>query len=80
MKWKVLATAPNQLTAEMWCDILKEEGITATIKPSDAISFLGVSPFSCRVMVPEDMLAEAEEVLSDYIDQDSVSYVDTDDE
>lgn len=80
MKWKVLTTAPNQLTAEIWCEILKEEGITATIKPGDAVSFLGVSPFSCRVMVPEDMMAEAEEVLADYVNHSDESYGDTDDE
>ena len=64
MKWELLTTAPDQLTAEMWCGILREEGITAMIEPRDAVSFLGVSAFPCRIMVPDDMVEEAREVLS----------------
>lgn len=69
MKWKVAATAPNQLVAEMWCEILQGEGITATIKPGDSISFLGVSFSPCRVMVSEGELQEAKDLLSAYTEQ-----------
>ena len=69
MKWKLLTTAPDQLTAEMWCNVLREAGITAMIEPRDAVSFLGISPFPCRVMVPEGMVEEAREMLSDYTEQ-----------
>ena len=69
MKWKLLTTAPDQLTAEMWCDVLREEGITAVIEPRDAVSFLGISAFPCRVMVPDGMVDEAGEVLSGFTEQ-----------
>lgn len=64
MKWLLLATAPDQLTAEIWVEFLRGEGIPALIRPSDAVSFLGVSPLSCRVMVPADRLREARSVLA----------------
>jgi hypothetical protein len=63
LKWKNLATAPDQLTAEMWCELLREAGIPAMIQPSDAVSFLGVSPSRCRVIVPEERYDEAAAVL-----------------
>jgi hypothetical protein len=62
-KWVHLATAPDQITAEIWVDILQQEGITAMIRPSDAVSFLGVSAVSCRVQTREQDLARAREVL-----------------
>lgn len=65
MKWVNLTTAPDQLTAEMWCDLLHNEGIPAMVKPSDAVSFLGVSMTSSRVMVPEDRKDEAAAVLTE---------------
>ena len=63
MKWKSLATAPDQLTAEMWCELLRNEGVPAMVQPSDAVSFLGVSPSVCRVIVPEDRREEAAAIL-----------------
>ncbi|MDZ4278379.1 MAG: DUF2007 domain-containing protein, partial [Dehalococcoidia bacterium] len=62
--WHVVRTAPDQLIAEMWVDLLRAEGVPARIKASDAVSFLGTSGLSCRVLVPEDRLADAEAVLS----------------
>ena len=69
MKWTQVATAPDQLIAEMWRDVLQNEGIPATIEPGDAASFLGVSSMPCRVMVPQEMLREATAVLADYTDR-----------
>ncbi len=66
MKWEVAGTAPDQVTAEIWCDILQQAGIPAMIEPRDAVSFLGVSPFPCRVMAPEDVVSQAREILEDY--------------
>jgi len=64
MKWVHVATAPDQLSAEIWVDLLHDEGIPALIRASDAVSFLGVSALSCRVMVPADRLREARAVLA----------------
>ena len=63
-KWLVLTTAPDQLTAEMWQDILNQEGIPAVVNPQDAVSFLGVSSFPCRIMVPPADLKRAQQVLA----------------
>ncbi len=70
-KWLVVRVAPDQLTAEMWVDLLLEAGVSALIRPSDAVSFLGTSPLSCRVLVPKEQLAEAETVLSETLGGDS---------
>ena len=63
MKWVHLATAPDQITAELWVDILRNSGIAAMVRPSDASSFLGVAAFGCRVQVAEEDLEQAREVL-----------------
>jgi len=62
-RWVSLATAPDQLTAEMWVGLLRDAGLAAMIRPSDAVSFLGVSGFGCRVQVFEEDLEEARAVL-----------------
>jgi hypothetical protein len=63
-KWVVLTTAPDQLMAEMWQDILSQQGIPAVINPEDSVSFLGVSGFPCRIMVPPADLKRARQVLA----------------
>lgn len=62
-KWVHLAVAPDQIAAEIWLDILRQEGINAIIHPSDAVSFLGVSAVSCRIQTREEDLERAREVL-----------------
>ena len=62
-RWVHVATAPDQLSAEMWVELLRGQGIPAMIKAQDAVSFLGVSGMSCRVVVPRENLAEATQVL-----------------
>ena len=64
MSWVHLTTAPDQITAEMLVDALREAGVAAMIRPSDVVSFLGVSPFGCRVQVREEDLDRAREVLA----------------
>ena len=61
--WAVARLAPDQLTAEMWVALLRQEGVPALIKPSDAVSFLGTSSLGCRVLVPKERLEEAEAFL-----------------
>lgn len=65
MKWELLITAPDQLTAEMWRELLRNEGIPAVIEPRDAISFLGLSAMPCRLMVPEGLVDEALAILGE---------------
>ncbi len=63
--WEVVRVAPDQITAEMWVALLREEGVPALIKPSDAVSFMGTSGLSCRVLVPKDRLADAGALLDE---------------
>ena len=71
-KWVVVRVAPDQLSAEMWVAFLREEGVPALIKPSDAISFMGTSALSCRVLVPDERLTEAESVLAERLSDDEL--------
>jgi len=63
-KWRVLTTAPDQLTAEMWQDILRQQGVVVMVNPEDTVSFLGVSVFPCRIMVAPGDLKRAKEILA----------------
>jgi hypothetical protein len=63
-RWLLLTTAPDQLTAEIWKDILIQEGIPAMVNPQDAISFMGISGFPCRIMVAYGYLKQAKEILA----------------
>lgn len=65
MKWELLITAPDQLTAEMWRELLQNEDIPAIIDPRDAISFLGLSSMPCRLMVPAGLVDEALAILGE---------------
>lgn len=66
MKWVYVATAPNQLTAEMWVDLLRQEGVPAKVRPGDAVTFLGVTPVPCRVLAHEDYEPKARALLAAY--------------
>jgi hypothetical protein len=62
-RWELLTTAPDQLTAEIWTDILNQNGIPAVINPQDAISFMGVSSLPCRIMVAFGYRQQAQDIL-----------------
>ncbi len=59
-----MTTAPDQLTAEIWKDILLQEGVPAMVNPGDTISFMGVSGFPCRIMVAYGYRKRAQEILA----------------
>ncbi len=64
MNWVVLTTAPSLPIAEMWRDVLAEEGIPALIRPGDAMtSYLGVTSYPCRIMVNADTFDRALQIL-----------------
>ncbi len=67
MRWVIIATAPDQMTAEMWSELLRADGVPAQVRASDTSSFLGVSFLPCRVMVPQGHEAEAIAVLSGHL-------------
>lgn len=63
MKWVTLVTAPDQLAAEMWSDLLNQRGVPTLVRPGDTASFLGVSAYPCRILVDDEYLEEALEIL-----------------
>jgi hypothetical protein len=63
--WVELKRAPDQITAEIWVGVLRDAGVPAMVHPADAVSYLGLSPFTCRVQVPEEHLEHARELLAD---------------
>ncbi|MGD0765685.1 MAG: DUF2007 domain-containing protein [Dehalococcoidia bacterium] len=68
MEWVNLVTAPNQLIAEMWVDILQKEGVPAFAKLPGAGGYMGVvlgsaAPTGCWVMVPETHLKIAAAII-----------------
>ena len=67
--WVHLITAPDQLTGEIWVSILRDAGLRAMIRPSDAVSFLGVSAYGCRVQVMQEDLTQARQVISEVSDE-----------
>lgn len=67
MKWVTLTTAPDQIVAEMWRDLLIGEGVVAALQSGDTTSFLGVTLLPCRVVVAENELARAKEILEDQL-------------
>ncbi len=58
-----LATAPNQIIAEMWVDVLKQDGIRAYFRSNSLMAYTGVSFIPCQVMVIKSRLLEAAEVI-----------------
>ncbi|MSQ31680.1 MAG: hypothetical protein EXR59_00345 [Dehalococcoidia bacterium] len=58
-----LATAPNQIIAEMWVQMLKQQNIPSYFRSSSAQSYLGSSFTPCQVMVSKSKLSEAETLI-----------------
>ena len=63
--WKVLIVAPNQLTAEMWRELLQQKGIPTEVNPGDTASFMGISTLPSRLMVAESQLEKAQQIVDE---------------
>lgn len=68
MAWVTVATAPSQIIAEMWQQLVEDAGIEARILPSAAAVFGGVMNSPCRVQAPEERARDARSVLSQVAD------------
>jgi hypothetical protein len=64
IRWICVATAPDQMVAEMWQEVLRDESIPSMLAPEDAISFMGLTPTPVRLMVPEPLMGRATETLA----------------
>ena len=67
-RWLGFATAPDQLTAEMWRDLLVAGGVPAMLDPRDTSSYLGLRAAPVRVLVREGDVGEAGAILGDLLD------------
>ena len=63
MKWVVFATAPDQIMAEIWVQLVRSEGIPCRLQPGDTTNFLGVSATPVRLMTLESDAERAAQVL-----------------
>ena len=63
MSWTYLVTAPDQLIAEMWSELLSSYGVRARERAGDMQSFLGASAYPCRIHVDEDDIDRARELM-----------------
>ena len=68
MEWVVVATAPDQITGEMWCQILGDSGIPARLSPRDTISFLGISAGPCRLQVLKGWESDARAIIGEALE------------
>lgn len=66
IRWVYLTTAPNQLVAELWCQLLSAAGIPARIDPADMPLFpaLGLGTTGVRLQVPASQVDAARLVLA----------------
>ena len=62
-KWITFTTAPDQITAEMWRDLVRQAGIACELQPGDTIGFIGVSAAPVRLIVREPDAADARRAL-----------------
>ena len=64
-RWVYLTTAPDQITAELWQELLRNENVPVMVRAGDTASFMGVSSAPCRLMVLEGHLQEARRLLEE---------------
>ena len=65
MKWVYLATAPSQLEAEMWRELLANEGFAVAVRGGDTSSYLGMSYYPSTILVDEEQHDEARKLLEE---------------
>ena len=65
-RWVAVATAPDQIIAETWAQLVRNEGCPCTTI-SDAIPFLGISATPVRLMAPQERADEARGILERFL-------------
>jgi hypothetical protein len=67
-----VGTAPNEVVADMWRQVLEDEGIIATLMPTGIGPSIGTSALSQHVLlVREDQAELAREIIADLESDDS---------
>ena len=67
MIWKIISTAPNQITAESWCELLSNNGFECKIIDSTYFRYNGISNLPVRILVPEKEFSKAKNFLRETI-------------
>ena len=67
MNWKLLSTAPNQITAESWRELLKVNGFNSKIIDSTNYVYIGISNSTVRLFVSENDYLPAKKLLSEML-------------
>ena len=62
-EWDTFATAPDQLTAEMWRDLVRQAGIECAMRAGDTVSFLGLSTHPVRLVARRSDVERARAAL-----------------
>ncbi len=65
-KWVAFVTAPDQITGEMWCSMLRASGVNCRLRDSNP-SFIGPSLYPVRLMAPEEESDLALEILQNEV-------------
>lgn len=75
-----VATAPNPVIASIWVDLLRQEGIAATIKCDDplASAYMITSPYPCQILAPANQADRARGLLDNLVEGDATDEPDTD--
>lgn len=68
--WVVIAQEPDQISAEIVLHYLHGFAIPTRLAPGDNSSFLGLSPFPTRVLVPAGWAEEAVAALRRRYEED----------
>ena len=75
MNWVIFATAPDQIMAEIWLQLVRAEGIPCRLQPGDTTNFLGVSAAPVRLMTLESHADRAAQILErgdEAVDEDEI--------
>ena len=49
----------------MWSELLNRRGVPTLVRAGDTASFLGVSAYPCRILVDDQYLDEARQILKE---------------
>lgn len=68
-----IATAPNEIVATLWEDVLRENGIKCLLKSINLVTSMYTSPITLQfeVMVLASEAEKAREVLAPFMDEEN---------
>lgn len=71
-EWITFAIAPDQITAEMWRDLVRQAGIACELQPGDTVSFIGILAAPVRLIAREPDVEVAKRALDDQLGRGSL--------